>query len=112
MDADADLMRRVAGGDTEAFRALVERNEKAAYNFFLRLTGISEDAEDLTQGFFARFLKRNYLEGLSSEKGRFRAFLLAALKHFLANEHDRAGRQKRGGGTMPLSFDWQDADAR
>ena len=45
-----------------------------------------EDAEDLTQGFFARFLERNYLEGLSSERGKFRAFLLASLKHFLANE--------------------------
>jgi RNA polymerase sigma-70 factor (ECF subfamily) len=71
-----------------------------------------EDAEDLTQGFFASFLARNYLEGVSSEKGRFRAFLLAALKHFLANERDRAGRQKRGGGVPPLSLDWQDADTR
>jgi DNA-directed RNA polymerase specialized sigma24 family protein len=67
---------------------------------------------DLTQGFFARFLERNYLEGRSSEKGRFRAFLLVALKHYLANEHDRAGRQKRGGGVAPLSLDWQDADTR
>lgn len=71
-----------------------------------------EDAEDLTQGFFARFLERNYLEGLSSEKGRFRAFLLACLKHFLANERDRAGRVKRGGPQRPLSLDWQDADQR
>jgi len=81
--------------------------------YYARRRGYSvEDAEDLTQGFFARFLQRNYLEGLSSEKGRFRAFLLAALKHFLANEHDRVGRQKRGGGVAPLSLDWQDADAR
>ncbi len=71
-----------------------------------------EDAEDLAQGFFASLLKRNYLESVSSEKGRFRAFLLAALKHFLANEYDRAGRQKRGGGVAPLSLDWQDADTR
>jgi DNA-directed RNA polymerase specialized sigma24 family protein len=71
-----------------------------------------EDAEDLTQGFFTRFLERNYLEGLSSDKGRFRAFLLVALKHYLANEYDRAGRQKRGGGVTPLSLDWRDADTR
>lgn len=71
-----------------------------------------EDAEDLTQAFFARFLEKNYLEGLRSEKGRFRAFLLAALKHFLANEWDKSRRQKRGGGTAPLSLDWQDADTR
>ena len=82
------------------------------YAYVRRHGHSKEDAEDLTQGFFARFLQRNYLEGLSSEKGRFRAFLLAALKHFLANEYDRAGRQKRGGGVTPLSLDWQSADTQ
>ena len=82
------------------------------YAYVRRRGHSKEDAEDLTQGFFARFLERNYLEGLSGEKGRFRAFLLAALKHYLANEHDRAGRQKRGGGVAPLSLDWQEADTR
>ena len=71
-----------------------------------------EDAEDLTQSFFARFLQKNYLEKLRSEHGKFRAFLIASLKHFLANEWDRARRQKRGGGVPPLSLDWQDADNR
>jgi DNA-directed RNA polymerase specialized sigma24 family protein len=82
------------------------------YAYVRRQGHSKEDAEDLTQGFFASFLKRNYLEHLSSEKGRFRAFLLGSLKHFLANEHDRAGAQKRGGGVAPLSLDWQDADTR
>ena len=82
------------------------------YVFVRRQTPTREDAEDLTQAFFARFLERNYLEKLTSQKGKFRAFLLAALKHFLANEWDRAHRQKRGGGLPPLSLDWQDADAR
>lgn len=71
-----------------------------------------EDAEDLTQGFFARLLEKNYLEGVTSDKGKFRAFLLVALKRFLANEWDRANRQKRGGGVAPLSLDWQDAETR
>ena len=71
-----------------------------------------EDAEDLVQGFFERFLQKNYLQEVKSEKGRFRAFLLSALKHFMANEWDRANRQKRGGGVLPLSLDWQDADTR
>lgn len=71
-----------------------------------------EEAEDLTQAFFARFLERNFLENVSSEKGRFRAFMLAAFKHFLANEWDRATRQKRGGALAPLSLDWQSADTR
>lgn len=82
------------------------------YVYVRRQTSTREDAEDLTQAFFARFLEKNYLEGLDSEKGRFRAFLLAALKHFLANEWDRASRQKRGGGQTALSLDWQDADTR
>ena len=82
------------------------------YVYVCRQTPTREDAEDLTQSFFARFLEKNYLEGLSSEKGKFRAFLLAVLKHFLANEWDRANRQKRGGGVTPLSLDWQDADTR
>jgi RNA polymerase sigma-70 factor (ECF subfamily) len=80
---------------------------------YIRRQGCSrEDAEDLTQGFFARFLARNYLEGLSGDKGRFRAFLLAALKHFLANAQDRAASGKRGGGSAPLSLDWKDAASR
>jgi DNA-directed RNA polymerase specialized sigma24 family protein len=66
----------------------------------------------LTQAFFARFLARNYLEGLSAERGRFRAFLLASLKHFLANEWDKSQRQKRGGHAMHLSLDWQTADTQ
>jgi RNA polymerase sigma-70 factor (ECF subfamily) len=71
-----------------------------------------EDAEDLTQAFFARFLAKNYLAGLSAERGRFRAFLLASLKHFLINDWKRARRQKRGGGEAPLSLDWQTADTK
>ena len=80
---------------------------------YVRRQGHSrEDAEDLTQGFFARLLEKNYLEGISSDKGKFRAFLLVALKRFLANEWDYANRQKRGGGVLPLSLDWQDAETR
>ena len=80
---------------------------------YVRRQGHSrEDAEDLTQSFFARLLDKNFLEGISSEKGKFRAFLLVAVKRFLANEWDRANRQKRGGGQSPLSLDWQEADTR
>jgi DNA-directed RNA polymerase specialized sigma24 family protein len=82
------------------------------YAYIRRHGHSKEDAEDLTQTFFARFLERNYLAGLSGEKGKFRSFLLASLKHFLANEWDRAGRHKRGGGVAPLSLDWQSADTR
>lgn len=82
------------------------------YAYVRRRGYAKEDAEDLVQAFFARFLARNYLEGLSAERGRFRAFLLASLKHFLANEWDKSQRQKRGGGRTILSLDWQTADTQ
>jgi len=82
------------------------------YAYVRRKGQSKEDAEDLTQAFFARFLQRNYLKGLSAESGKFRAFLLASLKHFLANEWDKSQRQKRGGGVEHLSLDWQSADRR
>ena len=82
------------------------------YAYVRRRGHTKEDAEDLTQAFFARFLERNYLAGLSAERGRFRAFLLAALKHFLANEWDKSQCQKRGGNITHLSLDWQTADTK
>jgi RNA polymerase sigma-70 factor (ECF subfamily) len=71
-----------------------------------------EDAEDLTQTFFARFLEINPLAGLQAERGRFRAYLLASLKHFLSNTRDHANARKRGGGAVHLSLDWQNADKK
>ena len=97
---------------TQALEELCRTYWYPLYAYIRRQGHTREDAEDLTQAFFARFLENNYLEGLHSEKGKFRAFLLAALKHFLANEWDRARRQKRGGGATLLSLDWQDADSR
>src|SRR4026209_2203807 len=82
------------------------------YAYVRRKGHSKEDAEDLVQAFFARFLEKNYLEGLSAERGKFRAFLLASLKHFLANEWDKSQRQKRGGGALHLSLDWQSAEQR
>jgi RNA polymerase sigma factor (sigma-70 family) len=82
------------------------------YAYVRRKGKTKEDAEDLVQAFFEKFLEKNYLEGLSAERGKFRAFLLASLKHFLANEWDKSQRQKRGGGAQHLSLDWQSADAR
>lgn len=82
------------------------------YAYVRRKGHTKEDAEDLVQAFFEKFLEKNYLEGLSAERGKFRAFLLASLKHFLANEWDKSQRQKRGGGITHLSLDWQNADQR
>ena len=70
------------------------------------------DAQDLTQEFFARLLQKDYLKAAAREKGRFRTFLIVALKRFLANEWDRARAQKRGGGQHPLSLDTELAEQR
>jgi len=64
-----------------------------------------DEAQDLTQEFFARLLERNDLAAVSPHKGKFRSFLLAAMNHFLANEWDRARAAKRGGGQVLLSLD-------
>jgi RNA polymerase sigma-70 factor (ECF subfamily) len=82
------------------------------YAYVRRRGHTKQDAEDLTQAFFARLLEKIFPANLAAEKGKFRAFLLAALKHFLANEWDKSQRQKRGGGVTPLSLDWQTADAK
>lgn len=57
-------------------------------------------AHDLTQEFFTRFVEKDFLAAVDQEKGKFRSFLLAACRHFLANERDRARAQKRGGGRV------------
>lgn len=77
------------------------------YAYVRRRGSSPEDAEDLTQEFFARFLEQNWVERADREKGRFRTFLLSAMNHFLANEWDKARAQKRGGGAklLPLEFD-------
>jgi RNA polymerase sigma factor (sigma-70 family) len=70
------------------------------------------DAEDSVQSFFSHFLAKNHLQALKSEKGRFRAFLLACFKNHSLNEWKRAGRQKRGGGADHLPLDWANADEK
>jgi DNA-directed RNA polymerase specialized sigma24 family protein len=79
---------------------------------FLRHNGHSPaDAEDLTQGFLASLLARDSLAALAPEQGRFRSFLLASLRHFVADQRDRANALKRGGGQKPISLDAETAEA-
>jgi RNA polymerase sigma-70 factor (ECF subfamily) len=82
------------------------------YAFVRRQGHDPHDAQDLTQEFFARLLAKHQLESVDRAKGRFRSFLLAALKHFLANEWDRRKARKRGGGEIHLSIDAQSAEDR
>lgn len=73
---------------------------------FLRGQGCSpEEAEDVTQGFFARFLERRDLDRVRREKGRLRSYLLVSIRHFLAKERHLAIAQKRGEGRKPIPLE-------
>jgi RNA polymerase sigma-70 factor (ECF subfamily) len=72
---------------------------------FIRRDSNPHDAEDLTQGFFAYLLKYETLQKATREKGRFRTFLLVALRHFKANEFHQANAWKRGRGVEVISLD-------
>jgi len=81
--------------------------------YYVRRRGYrAEEAQDLTQAFFATLLEREYLRVADPGRGRFRSFLLASLNHFLANEWDRARAQKRGGGRRAIPMDVADAESR
>src|SRR3954468_13823854 len=102
------LVLRARGESVEARGALSELCE-AYYQpvfRFLRREGREEDAaRELTQEFFARLLAGGGLGAADPRRGRFRSYLLGAVKHFLADQRDREQRQKRGGGVRPESLD-------
>lgn len=80
---------------------------------FVRSRGYSPpDAQDLTQAFFARFIETGGFAAADRQRGRFRSYLLGAMKHFLANEWHRGQRLKRGGGVAFLEWDALDPEAR
>jgi RNA polymerase sigma factor (sigma-70 family) len=82
------------------------------YSFVRRQGRAHHEAEDCTQEFLARLLATDGVARARPERGRFRTFLLTALRNFLTNEWHRAQAEKRGGGRALLSFDAQDADER
>jgi len=80
---------------------------------FVRRQGVSpHDAQDLTQEFFCRLLRKNTFADADPAKGRFRSFLLGALKHFLSDEWDKARAEKRGGHHKIFSLDALEPEAR
>jgi RNA polymerase sigma-70 factor (ECF subfamily) len=80
---------------------------------FIRRRGYSpHDAQDLTQAFFAHLLEKRGLGRVDPEQGRFRTFLLASLKNFLANDRDKSHALKRGGGQINVSLDADSAESR
>jgi DNA-directed RNA polymerase specialized sigma24 family protein len=96
-------------------RALEELCEIYHYPIyaFVRRQGCSDaDAKDLTQGFFADFLARDSFANVDRSKGRFRAFLLACVKHYLSRERIRDRALKRGQGIRPIDLDALQAEER
>lgn len=89
----------------EALAVLCRTYWPPVYTYIRRRGNPPQDAQDLTQEFFARLLEKRWLEGIEPEGSRFRSFLLTAVARFLANEHDRARALKRGGGLPPIPFD-------
>jgi RNA polymerase sigma-70 factor (ECF subfamily) len=108
----------LAAGDTaspgarDALEKLCRTYWYPLYAFVRRLGHAPEDAQDLTQGFFAYLLQSRLVSKADPQAGRFRSFLLAALKHFLAHEHERRTALKRGGGGFVLSLDQFDPEER
>jgi DNA-directed RNA polymerase specialized sigma24 family protein len=82
------------------------------YAYVRRRVPDGNDAQDLTQAFFAELLAKNYVGAATAERGRFRAFLLSSLKHFLSKEWERARAQKRGAGKAPISLDFESANSQ
>ena len=97
---------------SEALEQLCRTYWYPLYAYVRREGSSAADAQDLTQEFFARLLEKHYLAQAAPQKGKFRSFLLAALRHFLSDQRDRARAVKRGGGADCLSLDAQSAEER
>ncbi|MBI2511761.1 MAG: sigma-70 family RNA polymerase sigma factor [Opitutae bacterium] len=101
--------RRDSASRREALERLCRTYWLPIYGYLRRRGYASHDAEDLTQGFFAYVIEGDFLDRPDPEKGRFRGYLIGALKHFLARHHERENTQKRGGRAHVL--DWTALDA-
>jgi len=102
-----DLLERERG-----LAILVEAYWKPAYKYLrLRFGESNEDAKDLTQGFFARAIEKDFFDGYDPAKGSFRTYLRTCLERFVVNEKKAANRQKRSPGHALLALDFADAES-
>ena len=106
------MLQAASGESSAALENLCGAYWYPLYAYARRVGHDTHDAEDLTQGFFELFLAKHYLKDADRDKGRFRSFMLASLKHFLANKWKKANRQKRGGLVETISFDAVAAEER
>lgn len=104
--------QRADAAAARALELLCERYWLPIYAYVRRQTPDAADAQDLTQEFFARLIEKNVVAAAEPERGRFRAFLLGSVKHFLSNARDRARAQKRGGDRRRLSLDFAEGESR
>lgn len=95
-----------------ALAALCETYWFPLYAYVRRSGYSSHDAQDLTQGFFAQLLEKDFLRDVDHRRGKFRSFLLAAMKHHLSHQRERARAKKRGGGQVRFSLNFEDAENR
>jgi len=95
-----------------ALELLCESYWYPLYVYVRRRVSDRGEAEDLTQAFFTELIEKNYVAAATPERGRFRAFLLTAFKHFLSKQWEKARAQKRGGGRPPIPLDFESADSR
>jgi len=107
-----DAADSTAPGGQEALEQLCRTYWSPLYAYVRQRGYAPEDAQDLTQAFFARFLERKTVQLARRERGKFRSFLLTSLKHFLANEWERARAEKRGGGQTLISWDAPSVEER
>lgn len=99
-------------GNERGLGRLCERYHPPVLAFFLAAGYSIHDAEDLTQGFFADILRRDFLRDVSADRGRFRTFLIRSLQHYLCDQLDKANALKRGGGHRPHSLHELNEDGR
>ena len=101
-----------SAGAGQALETLCQTYWFPLYAYIRRRVGDEHQAQDMTQAFFEQLLARQTLAKADPNRGRFRAFLLTACKHFLANERDREHAQKRGGSFAHFSLDFDSAESR
>lgn len=105
---------RATGDSTSSEQALAELCQaywEPLYIYVRRRVASVEDAQDLTQEFFAHLLDRDRLRKIEPDRGRFRGFLLVALKNFLSHRKEAERAVKRGGRWSRIEFDWESAEA-
>jgi len=101
-----------APAEREALESLCGAYWYPLYAFARRRGSDAHEAQDHVQGFFSVLLEKGYLRDADRERGRFRTFLIAAFRHFVSKEREKARALKRGGGRKRLSLDFERGEER